>query len=187
MARSLTRRMLSPIVQVRAEESTTAFLMFAYSFLIMTSYNIVKPITRSKFISDLGADNLPYVLLGAGVLIGLVMTGYTWILGRLPRRWSLPIVQVAIVALLVGFWFLFQTDQEWVSVAFFFAGLILGILLISQFWTMANLVYDPRRRSGCSASSAAALRWGASPARPSSRTTWKRSARTTSCSSARPS
>ena len=40
--------------------------MFAYSFLAMTAYNIVKPITRSKFISDLGADNLPYVQLGGG-------------------------------------------------------------------------------------------------------------------------
>ena len=33
--------------------------MFAYLFLAMTGYNILKPITRSKFITSLGADNLP--------------------------------------------------------------------------------------------------------------------------------
>jgi CRP-like cAMP-binding protein/HEAT repeat protein len=32
-----------------------------------------------------------------------------------------------------------------VSVAFYVTGLILGVLLISQFWTLANIVYDPRQ------------------------------------------
>ena len=47
--------------------------------------------------------------------------------------------------LLVAFWFLFQSGAEWASTAFYFFGLILGILLISQFWTLANEVYDPRQ------------------------------------------
>ena len=50
-----------------------------------------------------------------------------------------------MAAMLVVFWFLFQTDATWVSVAFYVAGLILGVLLISQFWTLANVVYDPRQ------------------------------------------
>ncbi len=52
--------------------------MFAYSFLAMTAYNILKPITRSKFITALGADNLPYVQLAAGVVIGVLMHVYSW-------------------------------------------------------------------------------------------------------------
>ncbi len=145
MSASLGQRLLAPIAEVRKEEVVTALLMFAYSFLAMSAYNIVKPITRSRFISDLGADNLPYVLLAVGLLIGVVMTGYAWITSRLPRRWGLPVTQVGMVVMLIMFWFLFQTPQSWVSVAFFFAGKILGILLISQFWTLANLVYDPRQ------------------------------------------
>ena len=39
------------MVDVRKEESLTAFLMFAYSFLAMPAYNIIKPLTRSKFIT----------------------------------------------------------------------------------------------------------------------------------------
>ena len=41
-------------------------MMFAYSFLAMTSYNIIQPLTRSKLIPDLGAVNIPYVIFGAG-------------------------------------------------------------------------------------------------------------------------
>lgn len=142
---SLLQRVLSPVVEVRKEESVGVLLMFAYSFLAMTAYNILKPVTRSKFISDLGAENLPYVLLAAGLITGVLMTGYSWLVARLPRNGALAITQIGMAGILVGFWFLFQSEVRWASAAFYLLGLILGILLISQFWTVANLVYDPRQ------------------------------------------
>ncbi|MFA5908597.1 MAG: Npt1/Npt2 family nucleotide transporter [Vicinamibacterales bacterium] len=139
-------RVLGPVVQLRDGESTTALLMFLYSFLAMTSYNIVKPITRSEFISSLGADNLPWVQFGAGVLIGFIMQGYTTVMRAVPRRWTIPVTQAGMAGLLLLFWFLFTTvGADWVAVAFYVLALILGILLISQFWTLANDVYDPRQ------------------------------------------
>jgi AAA family ATP:ADP antiporter len=119
--------------------------MFAYSFLAMTSYNIIQPVTRSKFISDLGAENLPYIQFAAGVLIGLIMQGYMKATSLLPRRWVIPVSQAGLAAILVAFWLLFQTGQEWVSAAFYLLGLIFAILLVSQFWTVANAIYDPRQ------------------------------------------
>ncbi len=142
---SLLTRALGRLVTLREGEAATALLMFAYSFLAMTAYTIVSPITKSKFISDLGADNLPYVELGAGVLIGVLMHVYSAGFGRLPRRWVIPATQAGEVGLLVLFWFLFRTGAEWVSVAFYILGMILGILLISQFWTLANDIYDARQ------------------------------------------
>ena len=142
--RLLLRRLFAPLVDLREGESTTAALMFAYSFLAMTAYNIIKPVTRSKFISDLGADNLPWVQLGAGLLIGVIMHGYARAIALVPRRWAIPVTQAGLVGLLVVFWALFSTGYDSASVAFYVLGLILGILLISQFWTLANDVYDAR-------------------------------------------
>lgn len=143
---SLTSRLLSPIVQLRDGEATTALLMFLYSFLAMTSYNIIKPITRSQFIASLGADNLPYVQFVAGVLIGFLMQGYTRLMRAVPRRHIIPVTQAGMAVLLVVFWFLFTAiDADWIAVAFYILGLILAVLLISQFWTLANDVYDPRQ------------------------------------------
>src|SRR6478735_2560 len=143
---SFAARLLRPIVQLREGESTTALLMFLYSFLAMTSYNIIKPITRSEFISNLGADNLPYVQFGAGVLIGFLMQGYTWLMRAVPPRHIIPVTQAGMALMLVAFWFLFGTSaKDWVAVAFYVIGLILAVLLISQFWTLANDVYDPRQ------------------------------------------
>ncbi|MGH9311347.1 MAG: NTP/NDP exchange transporter, partial [Vicinamibacterales bacterium] len=139
------QRLLSPIVELRKDEGLTAFMMFAYSFLAMAAYNAIKPLTRSKFIADLGADNIPYVLLASGFIIGVLMTGYAWLMARLPQRWGLPVIQIGMAGVLLGFWLLFQSDASWVSVAFYLMAQILGVLLISQFWTVANLVYDPRQ------------------------------------------
>src|SRR6476661_4003702 len=106
----MLQRVLSPLVEVRREESLTAWLMFAYSFLAMTAYNILKPITRSKFITALGADNLPWVLLAAGVPIAAFMYFYARANSRFPRRWALPLSQALLVVLMVAFWWFFRTQ-----------------------------------------------------------------------------
>ena len=139
------QRILSPFVDVRKEEALTSLLMFVYSFLAMTAYNIIQPLTRSKVIQSLGAVNVPWVILGSGLVISLLMVAYTRIVSTLPRRWALPLTQAMMAAAMLGFWFLFRSGAAWVSVAFYVWGALLGILLISQFWTLANGIYDPRQ------------------------------------------
>ncbi len=139
------QRILSPFVDVRQEEAPSALLMFVYSFLAMAAYNMVQPLTRSKVIQSLGAVNVPWVILGSGLIISVLMLGYTRLVSALPRRWALPITQGLMAATMVGFWFLFGTGAGWVSVVFYVWGALLGILLISQFWTLANGIYDPRQ------------------------------------------
>ena len=91
MSDSWIRRALAPVAELRQGEARTALMMFAYSFLAMTAYNILKPITRSKFISGLGADNLPVLTKpAAGLLIGLIMERYSALAKRIPRRYVIP-------------------------------------------------------------------------------------------------
>ena len=142
---SLLQRALGRIVDVRREETVTMLLMFAYSFLAMAGYNVVKPATRSQFINSLGADNLPYVQLVAGLIMGFVIQGYTSAMRLLPRRWVFAATQAVMVGLLIVFWLLFQTGQQWVSVVFYLWGVLAGSLLISQFWSLANVIFDPRQ------------------------------------------
>ena len=141
----MLQRILSRIVDVRKDESLTAFLMFSYSFLAMAGYNVIKPATRSQFINSLGADNLPYVQLVAGLIMGFVIQGYTSAMRLLPRRWVFAATQLVMVGLLFLFWGLFRTEQSWVSVAFYLWGILAGSLLISQFWSLANDIYDARQ------------------------------------------
>ena len=145
MTTTFLRRILTPFADLRDDESVTAVLMFGYAFLALTAYNIIQPLTRSKVIESLGAVNVPYVILAQGVVIGALMVGYTRLYSVLPKRWALPIIQTALASVMVLFWALFRLDQDWVSVAFYVWGALVGLLLTSQFWTLANGIYDPRQ------------------------------------------
>lgn len=142
---TLIRRVLSPVAELREGESATALLMFLSSFCSMAGYNVIKPITRSAFIKDLGADNLPWMPLATAVLIAGLMSGYAALMRVLPRRWGIPMAQAGMSVLLVGFWLLFRTEGRWVAATFYVWGLFMGILLASQFWTLANVIYDARQ------------------------------------------
>ena len=136
---------LSSVVDLRPGEGRVTALMFAYAFAAMTAYNIVQPVTRSTFITELGANNLPYVLLATGFAIGVIMQGYGRVLAALPDRWALPTIQLAMAATLAGFFVLLQTGGSAATIAFYVFGQVLGTLLLSQFWTLANDLYDPRQ------------------------------------------
>ena len=53
------RKLIAVVVEVRPDERATTILMFMYSFLAMTTYNIVQPVTRSAFIADFGPATSP--------------------------------------------------------------------------------------------------------------------------------
>ena len=143
---AIVHRLLSPIVEVREEESTTLLLMSLYSFLAMTAYNILKPLATATFIDVHTAENLPIMILAAGPLIAVIMQAYTAVIARLPQRWVIQITQAGIVAVLIAFSVIFRVGAGWWSaIGIYLFRLILGVLLISQFWTLANNVYDPRQ------------------------------------------
>ena len=156
----IVRRLISPIVELRDSETGIALLMFAYSFLAMTAYNIVQPITRSRFISSLGADNLPYVLLVSVFIVGAIMQGYSRLGGLLPGRWVVPATQGAMVALLVGSGSRAGWGWTSVDVGFYLFGQIYAILssASSGRWRTSSSI--PARPSGCSGSSAAGASLG---------------------------
>lgn len=142
---SLKDRLLRKVVVLRDGESTVAMLMFAYSFLAMTSHTIQKNVSQSKFIDQLGAANYPWFLLVAGFLIGALMHFYSGAWRRITRRYVIPLSQIGIVVVLLVLWALLRTGAAWVTIALNFLSLFFGTFLTSQFWTLANDVYDARQ------------------------------------------
>ncbi|HET9386190.1 MAG TPA: hypothetical protein VFO67_13645, partial [Gemmatimonadales bacterium] len=116
---SLLNRLLARLTNTRSGERTVALLMFAYSFLVMTSHNILTPLTEGTFIKGLGANRMPWVQLAAGLLIGVIMQLYTYASGRLPRRRVIPATLALVVVLLLGFWVLLRPDATVVAVGLY--------------------------------------------------------------------
>ena len=86
------------------------------------------------------------MVLAAGPMIAVIMQVYSAVTARLPQRLVIQVTQVGVAGLLIAFWAIFRLGESWVSASgVYLLRLIPGLLLISQFWTLANNVYDPRQ------------------------------------------
>jgi AAA family ATP:ADP antiporter len=126
-------------------EGRLAWLFF-FNFLILTTVHFAgKSVRQATFIDSLGAEKLPWVYLAVAVISFPVLVLYS----KLATRIRLPILILAStllhVAGLVVFFVLFGVERGWVAVAYYiWLGMAFAIA-VSQFWTYANQVFDPRQ------------------------------------------
>ncbi|ADV49980.1 HEAT domain containing protein [Cellulophaga algicola DSM 14237] len=131
---------------IREGEFKISFYMLAYIFLVIASLLIIKPTVNALFLSELGIENLPlaFLLVAATAII----SSYAY--SRALARYSLKkiirftlfvsIILIVVLALLLRFHLL----NKWALYFFYVWVAIHAVLSASQFWVMANLVYNAR-------------------------------------------
>ena len=120
--------------------------LFSLLFLVLTTVHFAaKSVRQASFIDALGAQNLPWVYLAVAVVSFPLLIGYS----RLAARFRVARLILAFtflhIAALVAFFLLFGLGRDWVAVLYY---LWLGIafaIAVSQFWTYAIQVFDPRQ------------------------------------------
>lgn len=132
-------------IDLRSGELLAAFLLFSCFFLIVTFQYASKSVRQSAFISTLGAEKLPYVYLLVALLSYPVLRLYIRYADRLARHVLIAATCGGVGASMVGFWWLFQFPWSWVAVVFYVWLSIISVLTVSQFWSLANHVFDPRQ------------------------------------------
>ena len=133
------------MVDLRPEERQICGALFGLHFLVLAFQYVCKSVRQSIYIDSLGAELLPFVYLLVAIGAYPVLRLY----GRLVDRWPLHRLflgsSLVVAASLVGFWWLLRDGGAWVSVAFYFWIAIVGILMVSQFWTFASHRLDARQ------------------------------------------
>ncbi len=120
--------------------------LFFLNFLILTTVHFAaKTVRQATFIDALGAENLPWVYLAVAVISLPVLILYT----RAATRVRLPMLILAGTLLhvfgLVLFFYFFGLGHKWVAALYYiWLGMAFAIA-VSQFWTYANHVFDPRQ------------------------------------------
>jgi AAA family ATP:ADP antiporter len=126
-------------------EGALAWLFFL-EFLILTTVHFAgKSVRQATFIDALGAENLPWVYLTVAVISFPVLVVYS----RLAGRYRLPMLILGFTLLhvfgLTLFFYLFGIGGKWVAVAYYIWLSMAFAIAVSQFWTYANQVFDPRQ------------------------------------------
>lgn len=110
-------------------------------FLIITALYQLKPASRSLLIEAHGADSLPYVWIGSAVALLAAIAVYRKILDRFGRVRVVLLSCLFFIGALVAFRILSATHVPGVAVAFYIFVDIFGVVLVEQFWSLANGSY----------------------------------------------
>ncbi len=136
-------RWLRSIVDVRKGEVLVSSLMFLNIFLLLVTYYLLKPARDSIFITVSGAKNLPLVFIAIAVVVVPVITIYSRISRYLKLNQLINYTLIFIlVNLLVLRWLVSFPNQPWIAYTFYIWVSIYGVLTTSQFWLLANGIYD---------------------------------------------
>lgn len=138
--------LLRDVFDIREGEYRRAVLMQLNIFLIISTLLIVKPAVNGLFLAKLGAENLPNAFVLVAFFAGLVSLLYSRILSRLPLNTIISRTMLASVIIFVIFGALLRFNflEGWVLYFFYVWVAIFAVLTASQFWILANVVFNPR-------------------------------------------
>jgi ATP:ADP antiporter, AAA family len=133
---------LGSLVDVRAGEHRLVLLMGTNYFLLLLFYYLIKPARDSLFLVELSPEKLPFVYILTAIVAAPVTAAYAraGLSRRLDRLISLT-TMILVVSLLVLRWMLLN-PQPWTVFAFYTWAAMAGVLTTSQFWLLANGLYD---------------------------------------------
>jgi AAA family ATP:ADP antiporter len=123
------------------------FLFVNFLFIIMALYHL-KPASRSLFIESLGADRVPYVWIGVALVMGIVVSCYHRLVERFDRFRVVLGTTLLFTGLLILFRVLLITESAVVSVGFYIFVDILSVVLVEQFWSLTNSIYNTEEGKG---------------------------------------
>ena len=131
---------------VREGEYHRVFLMQLNIFLIIFTLLIIKPVVNAQFVSIIGIDQLPFVFVLVAIFAMVVSTIYSKALNTNSLRKVTSATLYVSIICLVAFGLLLHFDiaTNITLYALYIGVAIFGVLATSQFWIMANLVFDAR-------------------------------------------
>src|SRR5574341_818090 len=131
-------------LDVRAGDAARIVSMAALLFFLLAANNVIKIVRDALFLSRFAITQLPYVYLMAGAFAGAVITLYSRYTSGLSLSQIIIRSHAFIISNLIVFWFLIAFyDFGWVLYAFYMWSAIVGLVVVAQFWTLANDMFNP--------------------------------------------
>lgn len=131
---------------IQSSEQDRAILMQVYIFLIIFTLLIVKPTANSLFLSKFGVESLPYAFILVAFLAAIVSSIYSRLLNRIPLNQMIKLTLYSCIGSLLTFGILLQLKifTGIVLYLFYLWVMIFAVLTTSQFWVLANMVFNSR-------------------------------------------
>ncbi|MEM9835227.1 MAG: Npt1/Npt2 family nucleotide transporter [Bacteroidota bacterium] len=135
------------LFNVRPGEWKVVLLLQLQIFLIIAVLLVAKPAGNALLLSRFGAGALPYMYILTAIVAALISAAYAGALRYFSllsvNLWSLIICLLSLLAFAVFFDYTGASDV--IASGLYLWCALFGVLAASQFWMMANLVFDIRQ------------------------------------------
>lgn len=133
------------LLDVRSGDVARIGFMAAFLFFLLAANNVIKIVRDSLFLSRFPITQLPYVYLMTALLAGAAISIYSRYTSRLSLSQIILGSHAFIISNVIVFWFLIAFyDLGWILYAFYIWSGIVGLVVVAQFWTLANDMFTPR-------------------------------------------
>lgn len=140
MSRHLNR-LLTKTINVEPGEVRRVAAMFALLALIIGTNYVLKPVRSSLFLTEFGAERLPYAYMLIAFTLGIVATAFSRILPRFRLDRLFMGTALFFAASLLVFWAAMLAGLRYTAFVFYVWVSIIMILMPSLFWLLANYVF----------------------------------------------
>jgi AAA family ATP:ADP antiporter len=139
-------RFFRRILDIREGEGFKTLYMFSYIFFIIASLMIVKPIRNSYFLTEIGIEMLPLMFVLVAVSSGAVVYLYAKISKKIRLNYLISFTTLILILSLLLFWsiFKFGFSGKWLPYVFYIWVSLYGVISTTQFWLLANYVFNTR-------------------------------------------
>ncbi len=138
----MIKKLFGSIIDIRKGEALLTILMFANYYLLLVTYYFLKPARDSLFLVKVDPMQLPVVFIFTALVTVPVVTLYNKASRSLKLHVLISITTGVLILNLLVLRLLIQWDDPWVYYVFYTWVSIYGALTTSQFWLMANAVYN---------------------------------------------
>jgi ATP/ADP translocase/HEAT repeat protein len=135
---------LGAALLIRPGEGRRTALLFTHLLLASAVFVMGRTVRDTLFLSRASIDALPWMFVLYGVASAITVLVYAQVADRLPRERAIVVwCGVGVVSYLAT-WAAVRAAQPWVYPTFYVWSEVFANLAISQFWTLANELHDPR-------------------------------------------
>jgi len=136
------KKLFGSVVDVRKGEFAITALMFLTYFMLLVTYYFLKPARDSLFLVKVDPKLLPVVFIITALVTVPVIALYNRVGRTLTLNRLINVSYIFIIVNLFGLWWLIHRDDPWIYYLFYTWVSIYGALTTSQFWLLANTVFD---------------------------------------------
>jgi AAA family ATP:ADP antiporter len=132
------------IFDIRSGELAISLLMQLYIFLIISALLVVKPTVNALFLSELGADALAeaFVIIAIAAILGSLLYNKSLERFKLKSLIRYTLIVFTVIFIIMGTLIASGYFNSFLAYTFYTIVALFALLATSQFWVMANVVFN---------------------------------------------